>query len=45
MMQAFDRFNGGLVARHYPQPGDIELPPEFHSVSYQAFLENGCGLD
>jgi len=44
MMQAFNRFNGGIIARHYPQPGDIALPPEFHSASYQAFLENGCGL-
>jgi hypothetical protein len=45
MMQAFNRFNGGLIARHYPQPGDIELPAEFHQLSYEAFLENGCGLD
>jgi hypothetical protein len=44
MMQAFDRFNGGIIARHYPQPGDIALSPEFHAASYQAFLENGCAL-
>jgi hypothetical protein len=44
MMRAFDRFDGGIIARHYPQPWDIALPPEFHSASYEAFLENGCGL-
>ena len=45
MMQAFNRFNGGLIARHYPQPADIELSAEFHPLSYEAFLENGCGFD
>ena len=44
MMTAFDRFDGGLIARHYPQPGDIALPARFHEVSYEAFLEYGCGL-
>jgi hypothetical protein len=44
MVRAFDQFNGGLIARHYPQPGDIGLPARFHQVSYEAFLENGCGL-
>jgi hypothetical protein len=44
MMRAFDRFGGGLIARHYPQPHDIGLPPDFHRVSYEAFLEHGCGL-
>ncbi len=45
MMRAFDRFEGGIIARHYPQPQDIELCPEFHQASYQAFLANGCGLE
>jgi hypothetical protein len=45
MVRAFDRFEGGLIARHYPQPHDIQLPAYFHRVSYDAFLESGCGLD
>jgi hypothetical protein len=44
MMKVFNRFGGGFLARHYPQPWDIQLSPEFHQVSYEAFLENGCGL-
>jgi hypothetical protein len=44
MLAAFDRFNGGFMARHYPQPWDIELAPDFHRASYEAFLEHGCGL-
>jgi hypothetical protein len=44
MMSSFDRFGGGLIARHYPQPHDIELPPEFHRASYEAFLAHGCAL-
>jgi hypothetical protein len=45
MMAAFNRFDGGIIARHYPQPADIALPPEFQRVSYEAFLANGCGLE
>jgi hypothetical protein len=44
MAQAFSRFNGGFIARHYPQPWDIELSVEMQEVIYQAFLENGCAL-
>ena len=44
MMAAFNRFDGGIIARHYPQPGDIALSPEFQRVSYEAFMANGCGL-
>jgi hypothetical protein len=44
MMAAFDQFDGGLIARHYPQPGDIALSAEFHAASYKAFMEYGCVL-
>lgn len=44
MMAAFNRFDGGIIARHYPQPGDIDLSPELQRVSYEAFLANGCGV-
>jgi len=43
-MAAFNRFDGGIIARHYPQPGDIALSLECQRVSYEAFLANGCGL-
>ena len=42
MMAAFNRFEGGIIARHYPQPGDIALPAELQRASYEAFLANGC---
>jgi uroporphyrinogen decarboxylase len=44
MVEAFGRFNGGLIARHYPQPKDIAMPPEKHQAIYEAFMEYGCGL-
>jgi hypothetical protein len=44
MMAAFNRFDGGIMARHYPQPGDIDLSPELQRLTYEAFLANGCGL-
>jgi uroporphyrinogen-III decarboxylase len=44
MMQAFDRFNGGFIARQYPQPRDIGMPPEKHRAIYEAFMEHGCAL-
>jgi hypothetical protein len=44
MTGAYARFNGGLIARHYPQPWDIQLSEEMQRVIYQAFLDNGCAL-
>ncbi|MBW2243542.1 MAG: hypothetical protein JRH01_16285 [Deltaproteobacteria bacterium] len=38
MRTAFSDLPGGLMARHYPQPEDIDLPDGFHEVSRQAFL-------
>ena len=39
MIAAFRRFRGGLMARHYPQPGDIGLSRRFHEVTAAAFRE------
>jgi uroporphyrinogen decarboxylase len=44
MTRAFARFNGGFIARHYPQPWDIQLSEETQTTIYEAFLENGCAL-
>jgi hypothetical protein len=33
---------GGYIAKHYPQPWDIELPPERQRLIYDAFMQNGC---
>jgi hypothetical protein len=44
MTRTFGRFNGGLIARHYPQPHDIHLSKEAQMAIYTAFLENGCAL-
>jgi len=42
MMEAFGRFEGGFMARQYPQPRDIGMPPEKHRAIYEAFMEHGC---
>jgi len=44
MMEAFGRFDGGFMARQYPQPRDIGMPPEKHRAIYEAFMEHGCAL-
>lgn len=44
MVEAFGRFNGGFIARQYPQPRDIGMPPEKHRAIYEAFMGHGCGL-
>jgi hypothetical protein len=44
MTRVFGRFNGGLIARHYPQPHDIHLSNEAQMTIYEAFLKNGCSL-
>jgi hypothetical protein len=44
MTTPFERFTGGLMVRHYPQPWDIGLATAFHEATYEAFLENGCAL-
>lgn len=44
MVEAFNRFNGGFIARQYPQPPDIGMPPEKHQAIYEAFMEYGCSL-
>ena len=44
MVRAYDMagHGGGYIAKHYPQPWDIELPPERQRLIYEAFMENGC---
>ena len=42
MVAGFDRFNGGFIARQYPQPWDIDLSYEHNVAIYEAFMENGC---
>jgi len=42
MTRALGRFNGGFIARQYPQPNDIEMTPEKHSAIYEGFMESGC---
>jgi uroporphyrinogen decarboxylase len=42
MTKALGRFNGGFIARQYPQPNDIEMPPEKHAAIYEGFMEGGC---
>ena len=44
MTEASAHLNGGLIARHYPQPQDIHLSNEAQVAIYEAFLEHGCGL-
>jgi len=43
MTQAFSSL-GGLMARQYPQPEDIQLSRDLQTEIYRAFLDNGCGL-
>ncbi len=47
MMETYrpNDFGGGFIARHYPQPWDIELSEEKQKVIYNAFMANGCALD
>ena len=42
MVEQFGRFNGGFIARQYPQPRDIGMTPERHRAIYEAFMEFGC---
>jgi len=44
MVEAFGRFNGGFIARQYPQPWDIGMPREKHQAIYEAFMEHGCAV-
>lgn len=45
MLRAYDvrRRGGGFIAKHYPQPWDIELTAERQRLIYETFLANGCG--
>ncbi len=47
MMETYrpDDFGGGFIARHYPQPWDIELSEKKQKAIYDAFMANGCSLD
>ena len=45
MTTSYNRFDGGLMARQYPQPWDINLSRERQLLIYEAFMNNGCGLD
>lgn len=44
MVRAYDvkGHGGGYIAKHYPQPWDINLTPERQHLIYEAFMENGC---
>jgi uroporphyrinogen-III decarboxylase len=44
MVASFDRFDGGFIARQYPQPWDIDLSYEHNIAIYEAFMGNGCGV-
>ena len=45
MISAYNRFNGGFMARQYPQPWDIGLSSERGRLIAEIFLEHGCALD
>jgi len=36
------KYHGGYIAKHYPQPWDINLPPGRQRLIYEAFMKNGC---
>jgi uroporphyrinogen decarboxylase len=42
MIETYNRFEGGFMARHYPQPRDINLSAERNRVIAEAFFEYGC---
>jgi len=44
MMKIYDvrGHRGGYIAKHYPQPWDIDLPVARQKLIYDAFMENGC---
>jgi hypothetical protein len=42
MVEQLGKFNGGFIARQYPQPRDINMSPEWHRAIYEAFMEAGC---
>lgn len=42
MVEQFRPFKGGFIARQYPQPRDIGMPPEQHRAIYDAFMAAGC---
>ncbi len=46
MVEAYQipRFNGGFIAKHYPQPWDIQLPVERQKLIFESFMDNGCRL-
>jgi hypothetical protein len=46
MVKAYrpNEFGGGFIARHYPQPWDIDLSEEKQKVIYDAFMVNGCSI-
>jgi uroporphyrinogen-III decarboxylase len=40
-----EKHQGGFIAKHYPQPWDINLPVARQQLIYQAFIESGyCNL-
>jgi hypothetical protein len=41
----FQTYQGGFIAKHYPSPWDINLPPARQRLIYDAFMESGhCSL-
>ena len=39
---AVKKYHGGYIAKHYPQPWDINLSPWKQRLIHDAFMENGC---
>ena len=44
MTTVYNRFNGGFMARHYPDAKDINLADERQVAISEAFLEHGCTI-
>jgi len=45
MVKLFNRVDGGFMARHYPQPRDVNLSQERCRILAEAFFENGCSFN
>jgi len=43
MLRIYDvkKYHGGYIAKHYPQPWDINLSPARQNLIYQAFMDSG----
>lgn len=43
MVERLGCYDGGFMARQYPQPDDIGMPGEMHRIIHDAFMAHGCG--